>query len=299
MIRHDSAKFLAILAVAAFSSAARAEEGTAVEKDAKGAWDTKVDLVTRYHFFGYTPSKILESRGKIPFASDEIPAARMDMRARLTLIGKYLRLDLQPYTVVPEDVVRVNIGGLEADILAPVTDSFRVGLYHHSSHNFSDATYGWGTDLNAVVIDADLFEGKFSLGGEEGAYRLHPLSHWYWKGRAPSYLVTRRTEVVPVTIASTQWRGGLDIEAVHSMGRSECGVIFLSPEVIPSSMSATCAATFALDDKFFGAFGEHLFVGPFLSYGQNFGRISEFGRNAFYGGLQIDLVFVDTVTPVP
>jgi hypothetical protein len=211
----------------------------------------------------------------------------------MRITGEWLEFDLEPYTVVPDDRLRVALGGVEATLVAPVRPWLKIGLYHHSAHNFSDGSYGWGIDLNAVVLDLRLFRGKLDLLGDEGWYRLRFLGHAYYRDQATPYVLTRTTTVAAKDIGGTAWRAGLLFDGDHPLGRTECSAMLTSDAAAPTSLLVNVAVTAKLGDAFFGALGEHLFVGPFIGYGQNFSRTETFGSNAFYGGVRVDLVFTD------
>jgi len=261
---------------------------------ADGRWDSKVDIVTTTGLVGYRPVTILSDDGSGTFVAKDRPFMRSEVRGRMRIIGEWLELDLQPYTAIPSDQLKVSLGGLEVTLLAPVTSFARVGFYHHSSHNFSDAAYGWGIDLNAIVLDVRVLEGDLELFGETGHYRLGFLGHGYFKGRASPFVLTGSSSVAASQIGESSWKGGVLLDGEHPYGRTECAV-FVTGDGPPRSMTATLSLTAKLGSRFFGAFGEHFYAGPFVGYGQNFSRIDEFGSFTLYGGIRVDLLFVDTV----
>ncbi len=259
-----------------------------------GKWDYHVDLTTTTGLFGYRPGKIVADDSPNPFIASQEQSARTEIRGRLRIAGEWAELDVEPYTIVPSEQIRVNVGGVEITVLAPVTSWAKVGLYHHSSHNFSDATYGWGIDLNAVVLDLRLLEGTVPLFGEDGRYRLRFLGHGYLRGKASPYVFTAATSVGPASVGDTSWRAGLLFDGAHPRGRTECSVLLAAAEAAPSSILANCAVMLTPGPRFFGTFGEHLYAGPFVGYGRNFSRTSEFGTDAFYGGIRVDLLFAES-----
>lgn len=265
-----------------------------VRADAEGGtWSPDVDVVTTAGLAGYRPATVLSHDGDGTFAAKDMPATRAEVRGRLRLTGTWLEFDLEPYTVVPDDRLRVALGGVEATLVAPIRPWLKVGLYHHSAHNFSDGAYGWGIDLNAVVLDLRLLHGGAELFGEKGTYRLRFLGHAYYRGQASAYVLTPTTTVAARDIGGTAWRAGLLFDGDHPQGRTECRALLASDGGVPSSLLVDLAVTFRLGDGFFGALGEHLLVGPFVGYGQNFSRTEEFGTNVWYGGVRVDLLFTE------
>lgn len=256
-------------------------------------WRPDVDVVTTTGLFGYRPATVLSHDGDGTFVAADHPAMRTEVRGRLRITGTWLEFDLEPYTVIPTDRLKVSLGGVEATLVAPIRPWLKVGLYHHSAHNFSDGDYGWGIDLNAVVLDLRLFHGKAELFGDDGRYKLRFLGHAYYRDQATPYVLTSTTNVSAKDIGSTRWRGSLLFDGDHPRGRAEGSLSLLGSDGAPTSVAVNLSVTAKLGDGFFGALGEHLSVGPFISYGQNFSRIEEFGSNAFVGGLRIDLLFTD------
>lgn len=261
-----------------------------------GKWDYKVDITTTTGLFGYRPATIVADDSPNAFVASEHQTARTEVRGRLRIMGEWAELDVEPYTVIPAEQVRVNLGGIEATLLAPITSWAKIGLYHHSSHNFSDASYGWGIDLNAFVLDLRLLDGRTTLFGEEGRYLLRFLGHGYLRGKASPYVLTAATSVGPASVGDTAWRGGLLFEGTHPGGRAECSALAASNAAVPTSLVATCSLVLTPGPRFFGTLGEHLYAGPFLGYARNFSRTAEFGTDSFYGGIRVDLLFADSTS---
>ncbi|MEY4745407.1 MAG: hypothetical protein RL272_1352 [Candidatus Parcubacteria bacterium] len=261
---------------------------------ADGRWDYRVDVTTSTHLFGYRPAKILSDDGAGTFVASQNPSMRTEVRGRLRIVGEWLELDLEPYTVIPAEMIRVELGGLEVSLVAPITSWAKVGFYHHSSHNFSDSSYGWGIDLNAFVLDLRLYEGAAPLFGDEGRYRFRFLGHGYLRGRASPYVLTSSASVAASDIGNTAWRGGLLFEGVHPGGLAECSVTAASDAAIPSSVTAACSLAIKIGPRFFGALGDHVYAGPFVGYSRNFSRTDAFGTDSFYGGVRVDLLFAES-----
>lgn len=263
--------------------------------DGGSTWQQHVGIVTTTGVFGYRPGKVLSSDGEATFVGAEEQTTRTGVRGRLTLVGDWLEFDLEPYTVIPAEQVRVNLAGIETSLIAPFAPGVKVGIYHHSSHNFSDGKYGWGINLNALVVDATFVDGRFPLFGSEAEYRLRFLGHWYWSKDATPYVLTRSTTVNASNIGESSWRAGLRFDGTHPGGASECAVDVTGGDGgTPASARTECALTFRLGSRFFGALGDHVYVGPFFGYGMNFSRTDEFGLHAGYVGVRLDLLFADT-----
>ena len=283
MSRYRLTLVAGVLACTAFPTHARAD----------GGWQPDVDVVTTTGLWGYRPATVLSHDGPGTFSAADNPRTITEVRGRMRITGEWLEFDLEPYTVVPSDRLRVALGGVEATLVAPIRPWLKVGLYHHSAHNFSDGNYGWGLDLNAVVLDLRLFRGETDLFGGRGRYRLRFLGHAYYRDQAPAHVFTETTTVAAKDIGRTSWRAGLLFDGEHPRGRASCSALLASDGAVPTSVLVDLAVTFKLGDGFFGALGEHVLVGPFLGYGQNFTRLDAFGSNAFYGGVRVDLLFTD------
>ena len=263
--------------------------------DGGSTWQHRVDIVTTTGFFGYRPGKVLSSDGEATFVGADEQTVRTGVRGRLTLVGEWLEFDLEPYTVIPAEQVRVNLAGIETSLVAPFAPGVKVGIYHHSSHNFSDGKFGWGINLNALVVDATLLGGTVPLFGDDASYRLRFLGHWYWSHDATPYVLTPATVVAASNIGSSSWRAGLRFDGTHPGGATECAVDVTGGEDgAPASARGECALLFRLGSRFFGSLGEHVYAGPFFGYGINFSRVDEFGRHTGYVGVRLDLLFADT-----
>ncbi|HTK03954.1 MAG TPA: hypothetical protein VL500_00035 [Candidatus Eisenbacteria bacterium] len=264
---------------------------------ADGLWEPNVDVVTTTGLFGYRPSTVLSHDGDGTFIAANTPRMRTEVRGRMRITGSWLEFDLEPYTVIPDDRLKVSLGGVEATLVAPIRPWLKVGLYHHSAHNFSDADYGWGIDLNAVVLDLRILHGQATFLDGTGEYRLRFLGHGYYRDQASAYVLTSTSSVAAADIGGTAWRAGLLFDGDHPAGRTECSALVASDGAAPSSLTVNLSLTAKLGGDFFGTLGEHLYAGPFIGYGQNFSRTAEFGSNTFYGGIRVDLVF--TAPPKP
>lgn len=260
-----------------------------------GAWQYRVDIVTVTGVLGYQPGKVLADDGDGTFIASEEQRGRTGVRGRLTVVGRWLEFNIDPYTVIPAEQVRVNLAGIETSLLAPVAPRTKIGLYHHSAHNFSDSRYGWGINLNAIVLDVLAVDGDAELFGDKGRFNLRFLGHWYWSQSASPYRMTETTSVAAAAIGTTAWKAGVLFEGTHPGGAAECSVdVTASGDWVPASANATCALTFRIGERFFGELGKHLYAGPFVNYGINFTRAEEFGRHAGVGGIRVDLLFADT-----
>jgi hypothetical protein len=281
------------------ASAAEAQVCTATEASADVSWGYHVSIDTTFYILGYAPAKIISNDGQHDFIARDEDGARGEVRGRLRLYGRYLHFELEPYTVLPNgDVLKVNLAGLEAYLFVPVHDRFRFGLYHHSSHNFSDADYGHGIDLDGVVLDAMVWKDTFTMEDEEGNVNLRILGSAYYNRKASPHIFTTDTATIASSINDTAWRAEAHLSVRHPMWNADCALLVSGAETwIPSSLHVSCAALLKMNLQLLGAFGDHFFVGPYVAYGQNFTRTDEFGSNAFLFGLRIALLYADTPRP--
>ncbi|MEY4745408.1 MAG: hypothetical protein RL272_1353, partial [Candidatus Parcubacteria bacterium] len=172
----------------------------------------------------------------------------------------------------------------------------RAGFYHHSSHNFSDGSFGRGISLNALMIDGMLFLGDADFFGSQLRYRLRASGHLYLPGSVGSpYEPTGTFAFDPKDAGRTAWRAGLDLEVTHANLRGGCSATTASERFIPASMRATCGAMLSPGGVFFGSLGQHVFAGPFASYRMNFSHAERFGGPEFVGGLLIDFVAAENI----
>lgn len=262
---------------------------------ARAEWTHKVDIVTSFDSLGYRAAKILADDGGGQFQAGEDNKARGEVRARFRILGSYLHLELEAYTVIPAARLMVNLAGLELGAYVPLHERLRLGYYHHSSHNFADGQYGYGIDLNALVADVLLLGDKFDLEGSEGQYQLRTDFRYFIRGRASPWLITDHTNVVASDTGNSQWRLAATFESRHEKFRIEGSLALLSPSLAPSSILLTAAGTFRLAPAFLGQLGEHIYIGPYFSLGGNFTRTDTFGTIAFVGGLRLDLLISEHV----
>ena len=216
------------------------------------------------------------------------------VRFRISLFSKYFEFEAQPYTQVPHGWFHVATAGLELWLFFPLTDWLRVGLYHHSYHNFSDGTYGEGLELDAGVFDLKMLDRRFSLAGDEGRCRLRLLGYGFILGLGSAYQLTPKTMLDSEGIVGVTWRGAIDAEVTHRLGQFRFdGVVWGNDRGVPSSMRLDTSLLAHVGGRFLGPVGEHLLVGPFYSYRRNFGRISDFGRDAHSAGVLLSVLFTD------
>jgi hypothetical protein len=262
----------------AFPSAAYAE------------WVHKVDLTASLDTFGYRAAKIVSADGYGQFDASGQKAGG-EVRGRFQILGKYLHFDLEPYTVVPDKVLMVNLGGIEARILAPSffwKDRIRVGYYHHSSHNFTDPSLGFGIVLDGIDADVRVWEDEFETDGKKGDYQVHVNGTYFLGKRASPYLMSGTVNMPASDVGLTSWRLNVDAEVWHPIFRVEGGLRLLADgSHIPASLLLHAAASFKFLPSFAGDLSDHLLMGPYFSYGRNFSRISEFGDGSFVAGIQI------------
>lgn len=253
---------------------------------------------SRVVMFGYEPAAVVSKDADKPFAAGHSNSMRGELALRLKLHCRYLHLEFEPYTVVPYGENRVNLAGIQTNILFPVTDRLRVGLYHHSSHNFSNGGYGIGIELNAIAVDYALWRSSFSLAGSPADLQLRLIGHQYATRKASPYVMTGDTSIAAGDIGSTGLRAGLEFEAEHPRVTWGCGTSLASQDVAPASWRLGCAGAVRVGRGLLDDFGDRFWTGLFFNYGQNFQRIKAFGRIAATGGLFVEIPFADdTVYP--
>jgi hypothetical protein len=285
-------RVLAFLAVFAHAPSAAADDPPR-EAPPPGApaWRYSVDVVNRLSLLGYEPVYIVEERAEEPYVAADRRKMRIHVRGRIRAEGEHLRLDIEPYTLVPDDAMRVNAAGVELNALLRVDGFGYVGYYHHSSHNFNFRGFGYGINLNAVVIDARSYRDVAFL-GDEGKVMLRLLFHGYPIGLGPAHVLTADANIAPAAAGRTIWR--MDGEAVlgHPKVRAEANLSLASGETVPASARLSLAGMWQAG-SWLGDFGERLYVGPFFMLGQNFSRTEEFGCTAYSLGLRVDLVLAE------
>jgi len=257
-------------------------------------WHFDSEVTVRTDWFGFEAAQIISAGGEGELVDgSQLRHADAEVRLRARLLGRYLHLELQPYTHIPNGVIMITTVGLEAWLLAPISDRVRVGFYHHSSHNVSDRTFGGGTDMNALVVDGSWLERSFRWQEDQGRYRFRTVAYWFLKGMSSPYYLTEDTRVYRDRIGETKWRLQLLFDASHRFGAGQCGAVLQAEEWAPASLQIQCAIGWRPGEVFLGQLGEHLLIGPFYNYRVNFARIGEFGRDAHLFGLNFTLLFTD------
>jgi len=262
------------------------------------SWRYEVDVVLRADILGFEPANIFPPADQRddPNAAQAVSGIRKagaEVRGRIRLYGRWLHFELQAYTHVPADSFMVTDMGLEAWAMVPLANWARVGLYHHSSHNVSDSTYGYGLDLDAAVVDLAVLSGDLPYTDGAGKFRLRTLGYWFIKGWGSPYVWTGDTNVQRSAIPDTKWRGVVQLDAGHPLGRLDCSATVQAEQAAPVSLQAGCDLGFRLGPNLFGALGDHLLVGPFGYYRRNFSRTDEFGVQSYVAGVSVDLLVTD------
>lgn len=283
-----------ILVLACAGTAAAEPHWQTRDRDA-GDWHIESGVAIKVDALGHDTAKIV-SPG---YATIDIDGQRLDrelgnVRLSLGIFSKYLHFEGQPYAQVPHGWFHVSTAGLELWLMFPATDWLRVGLYHHSAHNFSDGTYGEGLELDAGMFDLRMLEGRFGLFGDDARYRLRLLGYGFFLGYASAHQLTPQTKLDSEGLVETRWRAALEGDIAHRFGTVRLGTVVLGDNHgVPASLSLDVAALYHVGDRFLGPIGEHLLVGPFFSYRVNFSRISDFGRDAYSAGIQLNVQFTD------
>lgn len=271
------------------------KESAAEESDAD--WKHRVDLVLTMPVFGYEPATTLSKGQKQPYDASTAWDRVFRFSGVIAVEGDRAALDLRPYTDArsTDGNLKVAVGGLEARLSTPFSAPFVAGLYHHSSHNFSDGRYGFGTNLNSVYGNARLVHGSFGLFGRSAAYAVRAEAHVFFTRNATPYVLTDAARVLPGESGETAWRFSLDFDGRHPYGRTHPSLV-LNGDGTWSMASGTIdlPVTFRLGDWFFGSLGEHLYLGPYGTFGWNVYETERYGTVAGSAGLRMEIVISDT-----
>ncbi|HSD12080.1 MAG TPA: hypothetical protein VLC10_00845 [Patescibacteria group bacterium] len=266
------------------------------EENASDDWHYGVDVLVRGVVFGNEPSLIFSEDSRNAATSSATSPLRAEFRGRMRAHSRFLHLEVEPYTWVPQAGIYVTVAGIEFCTLTPLTDRLRIGFYHHSSHNFSDGSYGRGISLNAFMADAEPVRGAVDLFGSPLRYRLRMYGHAYLPGSVGSpYEPNGGYSFDPKDGGRTAWRAGLNLDVAHANLRGGCSAATASERFLPASMRATCQAMLSPGPRFLGALGQHVFAGPFAAYRMNFAYADRYGGGEFSGGLLIDLVAAENM----
>jgi len=289
-------KRIVILVVSILSGTAFAGEPAWPAGDAAvvDGWEPEVEVFVRTHSLGYESAKVIAPDGENQVLGSTLRQASGDVRARLLARGRYAQLELQVYTQIPSDALMVTTGALEAWVLVPLAERVRVGFYHNSAHNFSDAEFGWGTDVNAFVADSLLLSRRFQLLGDELRLRLQADAYLMLKGKASPYALTAETDVLRPGIGNTAGRGSVLLLAAHPIGRADLILnVFGAEDWVPASLDATVGFGWRPGRMFLGILGEHVLAGPYLTYRRNFSQLSVFGTDSYTAGVRIELLITE------
>lgn len=261
---------------------------------ASDSWHARGEILTRHLLLGYEPAMLPSEDGEVRFRSRNVIGQRNEWRGRISFGSRFFELQFEPYTNSSVAGLAVVKAGLEIYGFVPLTSFFRVGLYHHSAHNFARAEYGRGMSLNAVVLDLDLQRTRFVFREKPGYVAMRAVGHWYFQNNGSPYFLTRDADVYPADVGTTLWRAGIEFEARHPWGKAECRNDVRSQRFAPASMRGECAATLAVGRQLFGVWSEHVQIGPFAAYGLNFSRQSEFGKFDYALGLRFDVIMMES-----
>ncbi|MEY4744718.1 MAG: hypothetical protein RL272_663, partial [Candidatus Parcubacteria bacterium] len=118
------ARFLTA-AVASFLIAAvpaRAEDDDADD------WRYGVDVLVRTNVFGYEPSLIFSEDSPNSASAGATSPLRTEFRGRLRAYSRFVHMEAEPYTWVPQAGIYVTVAGIEYRALTPITDRLRAGF---------------------------------------------------------------------------------------------------------------------------------------------------------------------------
>ncbi len=261
---------------------------------AVNGWEPEVKLFVTTDVFGFEPGKIVSRGGENPIDGSTLRPAAAEVRSRIAARGRWLHLELQVYTQIPNNVLMVSTAGLEAWFLAPVLNQVRVGFYHNSAHNFSDGQFGGGTDVNALVLDSLVLSRRFRLLDDDLQLRVLADSYYMLKGMASPYAITPQTQVLRSDIGDMRWRSSTLVQALHPLGQVQLQFSLYGGENwAPASMLVTASVGYRPGKRFFGVVGDHLTAGPYVTYRRNFSRTADFGVDTYTFGLLFELTVAD------
>lgn len=282
----------ACLSALLFSVSARADGQDDI------GWRYRAELVTASDVLGYEPAYVVSDLGDETYDGHTAPHTMTHFSATIVLQGDWLWLDFRPYThsEITATGIQMSLGGLEARLAVPFTLFTRkvsLGFYHHSAHNFSREGFGFGINLNSFFLDVALVDTKFAVEGSPAHLELHSVSHVFAVGDGSPYLFTEDTVVHPGDISRSSWRKSLSLEGEHRYGRFDLSGIANGDER-GRMVSVLLHLPVTARLRFFPApFGEHVFLGPYVSFGWNMYNVEQFGSVLWSAGIQFDLVLVD------
>jgi hypothetical protein len=257
-------------------------------------WEADVRTSLLLNIRGFRPAKVVSSTSAYDVDGQDLDAAQGRFSISGAVRGRYLHWDFRPYTDVPPTEghgYHVNTVGLETAIYVPLGDMWRVGFYHHSAHNVADDVYGFGMDLNALVVDALILNGPVRLASFSGRHGLRLHTHGYLTDRGSPWVLTRDTHLESGQVGLTRARTGFDYVIADDGLRGECGGHgTVSSSGMIASVNLGCASLWRVGGVLLGAFGEHLQVGPHVGLNVNLTRADDLGRHNFFLGLRMDFL---------
>lgn len=289
--------FVALCAVSLASSPTRASA-----EEEQGEWRYRFDLETATSVFGYESAYILSRIRDSTEVFDAANEAQNLTRfgGRIVIQGAYASIDLRLYTlsvIDEENELKLSVGGLEAWLILPVYRRFAAGFYHHSAHNFNKDAYGYGIELNSVFLRQFARVGSLGLPGGDASFDLGFDAHFFIGRDNSPYLFTEDAKVFLRDIDDTTWRTVVHLDVEHPKGRSDSTVTVNGDgEGRMASVKLDLPVMMRVGPIFFGEFGKHLFVGPYVSFGWNLYETEVFGEIDWSAGVRLDMLVVDTTT---
>jgi len=259
-----------------------------------GQWETDVRTSVLVNAWGFRPSRIVSSTSSYSVSGSEMDGTQGRFLIRGAVRGRYLHWDFLPYTDVPPSTghgYHVNTVGLETALYVTIGEIWRLGVYHHSVHNVADGSYGFGVDLNALVVDALIINGPVAASWPSWQHGLRLQTHWYLIDRGSPWVLTRDTRLENGQMGRIRARTGFSYAIADDGQRDECsGYGTVSSGGRIASVTLDCAAVWRVTSGFLGTFGRHLLAGPYVSYARNLTRVRDFGGQDISAGLRLDIL---------
>jgi hypothetical protein len=293
-MRNPWRAFGALAALLLIPGTAMAEEPAAdAEPD---VWRYRTDIVTALPTFGYEPATILNRGQEEMYTAAAEPERFLRFGGIIQAEGAYVAIDLRPYTDtrLKTDGIRVNTGGLEVRLSSPISYWIGFGFYHHSSHNFSEGKYGFGTNLNSLFGRIRLGEWAVTL-GEKLALVPHLEAHVFVSRDASPYLLTAGAAVPAGGSGETTWRAASTLRVRGEHVRSEFAAVANGDGLGRMASMYLDVPVMLRPGRTLGTFGEHVYIGPYGTFGWNLYHTDVFGEIAWSAGIRADIVVADTM----